>query len=154
MKSELISTLSFDIQNLLTEELECYRRLIELSERQKCFIHLGDTNNLMSVIAQKEDLIVKISRLESIIQDIFHRFPKLIEWDSRSRMPKSVQRLINNITAILARLTTLEKESESCLVAKCNEVKEELGNLKQSKTIIKTYVPQKTYRPRFIDRKT
>jgi len=40
------------------------------------------------------------------------------------------------------------------LVAKYNEMKKELGNLRQSKTIIKTYVPQRTYRPRFIDKKT
>ena len=143
MKLELIAKLSFDIQNLLTQELKCYRRLIELSEQQQYFICLGDIDALMKVLASKEDLIAKISQLESVIS------PEL-----REQMPESVNRLINTITAVLERLTALEKESESRLMAKHSEIKKELGNLKQTKTILKTYVPQKTYRPRFIDKKT
>jgi len=160
MKREVISSkLSFDIQNILTQELECYRRLVELSEQQQCFIHLRDTDALMSIIAQKEDLISNISRLEIVLQHIFRRFPIKAESacslpQLSERMPESVKRLINKITAILERLTTFEKESESRLIAKYNEIKKELGNLKQTKTILKTYVPQKTYRPRFIDKET
>jgi len=154
MKSELISKLSFDVQNLLTEELKCYRRLIELSEQQQYFIRYEDIDALMNVLHQKEDLISKISQLESVIQHIFRRFPKLIEWDSQNGMSESVKRLIDEITAILERLTTLEKDSENRLVAKYNEMKKELGNLRWSKAIIKTYTPQRTYRPRFIDKNT
>ena len=140
-KRELISNLSLDTQKLLTEELKCYRRLIELSGQQMGFIRLGDIDALMNVLAQKEDLIGKISQLESSVQHIFRQFPKL-----QQQMP-----VINTITTILKQLTILEKESETLFIERYNEIKKELGNLKQTKTILKTYAPQRAYRPRFID---
>jgi hypothetical protein len=146
MKRELILQ---DIQKLLTEELKCYRRLIELSERQRHFIRLGDTDALMNVLAQKEILITKISQLEGDIQPAFRQFPQF-----QQQMPEPVNRLINKISAILKQITVVEKESETLLIEKYNEIKEELGNLKQTKTILKTYAPQRAYRPRFIDKKT
>ena len=149
MKRELMSQLFLNIQNLLTSELKCYRRLVELSERQQRFIRLGDIDALTSILAQKEDLISKISQLDNAIQHIFRQSPEL--WQ---QMPESVNRLINAIATVLKRLTLLEKESESNLTDKYKEIKKELGNLKQTKTIVKTYTPQRTYRPRFIDKTT
>ena len=149
MNCELISKLSIDVQKILKQELKCYLRLIELSERQRYFIHLGDIYALMSILSQKEVLIGKISHLENSIQNIFRPFPEL-----REQMPESVNRLINTIIAVLERLHVLEKESEAKFIEKYNEMKKELLNLKQTKTILKTYVPKKVYRPRFIDKKT
>ena len=144
-----MSQLFSNIQNLLTYELKCYRRLIKLSERQQYFIRLGDTNALMSVLAQKQHLISKISQLDNAIQHIFRQSPKL-----QQQMPESVNRLINAIATILKKLTLLEKKSESKLIEKYNEIKKELGNLKQTKTISRTYTSQRTYRPRFVDKES
>ncbi len=144
-----MSQLSSNIQNLLTYELKCYRRLIKLSERQQYFIRLGDTDALMSVLAQKQHLISKISQLDNAIQHIFRQSPKL-----QQQMPESVNRLINAIATILKKLTLLEKKSESKLIEKYNEIKKELGNLKQTKTISRTYTSQRTYRPRFVDKES
>lgn len=144
-----MSQLSSNIQNLLTYELKCYRRLIKLSERQQYFIRLGDTDALMSVLTQKQHLISKISQLDNAIQHIFRQSPKL-----QQQMPESVNRLINAIATILKKLTLLEKKSESKLIEKYNEIKKELGNLKQTKTISRTYTSQRTYRPRFVDKES
>ena len=152
--------LSHALQKPLAQELKCYQQLFELSKQQLRAIgspkktatksyaeHSPDLDALQHILDQKTEIINQIVHLENIIQPI-HR--KLVELQEELTEP--VRQLVDEISVVLKQITALEAKAEKLLTQQFQEVKKELGDVKQTGKVVKIYSSEIIYRPRYIDK--
>ena len=70
----------------------------------------------------------------------------------QEELTEPVRQLVDEISVALKQITALEAKAEELLTQQFQEVKKELGDVKQTGKVVKIYSSEIIYRPRYIDK--
>jgi hypothetical protein len=127
-----------DILEVLKQRRAHCRELLDLSRRQNRVIDASDYTSLLSILGQKQRVLVRLDELK-------HRHPELGErWERlREAGPATVRRecgeIISEIEAILAELMQTEKDGADELSQRRETTRRQLESIAQGVHINETY---------------
>jgi benzoyl-CoA reductase/2-hydroxyglutaryl-CoA dehydratase subunit BcrC/BadD/HgdB len=127
-----------DILEVLKQRRAHCRELLDLSRRQNRVIDASDYTSLLSILGQKQRVLVRLDELK-------HRHPELGErWESvREAGPATVRRecseIISEIEAILAELMQTEKAGADELSQRRETTRRQLESIAQGVHINEIY---------------
>jgi hypothetical protein len=131
-----LNTLEF--QRLLEHRHEHCARLLELSGRQQALIAGGHYTDLLDVLGQKQQILLKLDSQK-------HRQSELVEfWRSRRNtlepgQRRRCERLLAELDELLARLVGQEQESSECLARQRDATRQQLEHLNQGADVHRAY---------------
>ena len=127
-----------DILEVLKQRRTYCRELLDLSRRQNRVIEASDYTSLLSILGQKQRVLVQLD-------DLKHRHPELgDQWERlREGGPAPVRRdcteIISEIEAILAELMQTEKDGADELGQRRETTRRQLQSIAQGVHINDTY---------------
>lgn len=143
-----------ELQNLLEyfgREQACYTSLLDLSRRQQAFIEQGDVDQLLAVLAQKQQILARIAEVESHLQPYKRRWPELrgeLSEDDRG----VVDAALSVVEELLAELIALERRCEQELVGRIDEVRADIDAVARAQGVNGAYAARKeSNAPRALD---
>lgn len=144
---------SQDLVSLVDEQLELYKQLELLSVRQHELVETEDTDGLLQVLGQRQELI------KSISDSAAKMAPYRARWNDHVRELKEPlrDRLRKGLDALSEMMQTIAERDESDRVAmetRRDSVKGQLGSVKRGSAAVSAYGgSSQTRGPRYQDRK-
>lgn len=124
--------------SLLEEHRRLYERLDGLSERQHGLIEGGDADGLMSLLAERQDVIDLLDhaqrRLEPARRDWERLSPEMPE-DDRDH----VRLLLGTVTSLAARITARDEDDRRRMESRRDAIADEMMSLTRSRRAFAAY---------------
>jgi hypothetical protein len=93
----------------LAEQVECYRRLVKLSQVQRDYVQQSQTEQLLDVLLRRQEVLVQLKELEEVVAPARKQWgayvARLDEGD-RSR----AQRMMDETRALLEQITSADRD--------------------------------------------
>lgn len=130
-----------DAQTLLTiriRQLNLYAKVEDLCRRQNDLIKRGETETLMTLLADKQ----------KCIQDIEAQTAQALPHQARceaaiDQLPAAIRGALENkmteIRAVLESIMTIEEEGRTILEDSCDETKQKISRAQQGKMVARAY---------------
>ena len=93
----------------LAEQVECYRRLVKLSQVQRDYVQQSQTEQLLDVLMRRQEVMSQINELEAVIRGARKQWGGYLlqlEEDERGR----AQRLMDETRALLEQITSADRD--------------------------------------------
>lgn len=117
-----------DIKLVLTaleDQLDCYRRLADLSRQQADLIKQGETTRLLDLLRRRERQTVAAAELERSLVSFKRTWPRGAElWSQAER--DEVEAMLAEARDLLAELTRRDEQDALSLKARMSQTKTEL----------------------------
>src|SRR6266480_71183 len=99
-----------DVQMImeLEEQVECYRRLEKLAQRQHECVQQSDTEGLIEVLEQRKEVVDRILELEKELG------PSKAQWKAGTAVGEA-EKLLAEARALLARITAADRDDAMVL---------------------------------------
>ena len=138
---------------LLTGQRDLYRQLKALSERQAGCIREGSTEQLLSVLSQRQSVIDALSRSNAELAPYRDRWGNLAG-NAESGQRARVRKLLAEIEQVLADVVEQDERDRDELKGVQRQIGAQLGRVGQAGRAIAAYGPKKanTKPPTFTDR--
>lgn len=111
-----------DLIELLGEQRDIYAQLQELSEKQATLVENGDAESLLTLLAERQTLIDKLTQLNGRVEPYKQNWPTL--WSQLDApAQRRVQGLIDQVQSLLDRIVTQDERDRAVL----SEQRERIG---------------------------
>lgn len=137
----MTETASADITLLidrLTAQRELYQQLKTLSDQQNTLIETGETEQLLSVLSQRQVLVDQLGQLNSEIAPIRQRWPVLSESLS-SRQRDHVNDLLEQVESLLQSIIEQDDRDRQNLQAAKQQVVSEVKQVNHAGRAVNAY---------------
>ncbi|MFH1687161.1 MAG: hypothetical protein ABIE70_06510 [bacterium] len=134
----------------LKEEYSFYQSLYLTLDKQRDSIRFNKDERLLDLFTEIERCHQRIKRSEEKIAQLKARDPKLFKLASAH---PEVRKLVNSIATMVKKNVSLVAECEEYLQGRYKRIKEELGELQNSRKILQ-YMQQSDPSPQFVDGKS
>lgn len=149
MEHNVITQLERELILVLKEEYSFYQSLYITLDKQRDTIKYNHDGHLLDLFTEIERCHRRIGKSEQKIADIKLRDPKIFRLASAH---PDVRKLVNSIATLVKKNMTLVGESEQYLQGRYERIKQELGELKNSRKILQ-YMNGANPAPQFVDGK-
>ncbi len=133
----------------LKEEYSFYQSLYIMLDKQKDCLRYNKDNRLIELFAEIERCHKRIIKSEEKISNLKTKNPDLFQM---TIVLPDVKRITNSIATLIKKNMTLVKECEEYMTGKYEQIKQEIGKLKNSEKILQ-YITEEPVRPQFVDGK-
>ena len=147
MDHNAITKLERELIFVLKEEFSFYQSLYITLDKQRDSIKFNQDDHLLDLFTEIERCHQRISKSESKIANLQRRDPKIFRLASAH---PEVRKLVNSIATMVKKNMTLVGESEVYLQGRYDRIKQELGELKNSRKILQ-YITEAVPAPQFVD---
>ncbi|MDI6792671.1 MAG: flagellar export chaperone FlgN [bacterium] len=121
-----------NLKSMLKNQLGALSRMFDLAMRAREAIEAGDGDRLLDVTKEETKLELEIKSLDE----------EITQWRKKkgelSEEPELIT-VLNQIERVWARLMKRKKENELLLAEKMKEIRNQLGGLKKTRLIQKSY---------------
>lgn len=157
MKSQLIS----DLNQIIEKKLELFHEMYKITLAQQKDIEENEADNIEVLVAQKQQVIDKIDKLDESFLTGFSKLKKEFQLDSidlidTSKYPEmmNIKNHIKSIMGMAHKMMELENSNREKLDNMFQNVKKELRQINTGKRSLKAYEPKPVYNDGvFIDKK-
>lgn len=138
---------------ILDDQIELYRKLTALSERQTASIETGDTDALLTLLGQRQGLVERVTRLNEDLEPFTNRWQEL-----SSRLPESsrsqVRERLDTLEELVSTIARRDERDRAVLESRRDRVSAELKTAGQQRGAINAYADQQrqAHIPRYQDR--
>lgn len=140
-----------DLLEFFGREQACYTSLLDLSRQQRQYIEQSDIDPLLAVLGHKQQILARVSEIESHLQPYKQNWSALR--DSLSSDERSVvDSALSTVEELLAELISIERECEEMLVGKIDLVRRDVSQATQAKGVHSTYAPRRNSEGAVLDR--
>jgi len=145
-----ISQLERELIFVLKEEYSFYQSLYITLDKQRDSVKYNKDERLLDLFAEVERCHLRIRKSEQKIAELRERNPQMFKVAAAH---PEVKKLVNSIATMVKKNVNLVNESEEYLKGRYQRLKEELGQLKNSRKILQ-YVGDADPSPQFVDGKS
>lgn len=139
------------VVGLLSQQLDLYRRLRALASRQHDLVAARESAQLLSVLAERQQIVDRLSRLDVEIRPLRSRWPEV-----RSALTPQQQRSVGEIVAEVGRTLSeiIDADSADCetLTQLRDDTRQEMAALDTGRRANSAYAPGRVETSRFLDR--
>ena len=150
MNYNSISQLERELIFVLKEEYSFYQSLYITLDKQRDSVKYNKDERLLDLFAEVERCHLRIRKSEQKIAELRERNPQMFKVAAAH---PEVKKLVNSIATMVKKNVNLVNESEEYLKGRYQRLKEELGELKNSRKILQ-YVGDADPSPQFVDGKS
>lgn len=93
----------------LCRELECYRRLLKLSDRQRDVIHQNQTDELMAILERRSEILSELSALQHEVAPLRRNWAE-ISGTMSDEERQNVQAMLSETRLLLERITSADQD--------------------------------------------
>jgi hypothetical protein len=136
---------------LLERQLAIYQELEELSRRQPSLIEADDTDGLLSLLAERELVVDRLSVISDELAPLKADWPRVsasMSGSSRERCREA----IDEIAVVAETLARRDAADRATLEQRRADVASELAGLRAGRGALSAYGPERASVPRFQDR--
>lgn len=135
---------------LLDEQIDLYGTLDELSKRQHGIVEGDDTDALLRVLADRQDVIGQIAELSRALE------PYRADWDANvNRLPDSerarIRGRLDHLAVVMEQIARRDEHDRDVIEQRRSAIGAELGGVKRGGVALSAYGGQ-ARGPRFQDR--
>ena len=135
---------------LLDEQIDLYGTLDELSKRQHGIVESDDTDALLRVLADRQDVINKIASLSRALE------PYRADWDANvNRLPDTerarIRGRLDHLAVVMEQIARRDEHDRDVIEQRRTAIGAELGGTKRTGVALSAYGGQ-AKGPRFQDR--
>jgi hypothetical protein len=116
----------------LEEQVECYRRLEKLAQRQHECVQQSDTEGLIEVLEQRKSVVDRIMELEKDLG------PAKREWRAGAAVGEA-NKLLAEARALLARITESDRDDAMVLQQRKLNLGRQIKQASAAKQVNRTY---------------
>jgi hypothetical protein len=92
------------IIEVLEEQVECYRRLAKLAQRQHEHVQQSDTEGLIAVLEQRQAELARIMELEELLG------PAKRQWKQEGKVGGRAEELVAQTRSLLEQITAADRD--------------------------------------------
>ncbi|MFG0328223.1 MAG: hypothetical protein ACF8SC_13270 [Phycisphaerales bacterium JB037] len=137
---------------LLEEQREVFERLEELARSQGELIDQDRTEELLTLMGERQELIERAGAISGELQPMRARWDTIAE-DASDADREAVARLAEAVDALIARIVEADRRDEQRLGARRAELSLELGGLSRGRSASNAYAGRTPATPRYQDRR-
>lgn len=93
----------------LCKELECYRRLLKLSDRQRDVIHQNQTDELMAILEHRSAILSELSSLQAEVAPLRRNWAELSS-KMEEEVRQNVQSMLAETRLLLEQITAADQD--------------------------------------------
>lgn len=139
-----------DLIELLGEQRDIYAQLQELSEKQAALVAEGDAESLLTLLAERQTLIDKLTQLNGRVEPYKQNWPTLwSQLDAQSQ--RRVQGLIDQVQSLLDRIVQQDERDREALSEQRERIGAQMTRTSQGSAVNKAYGAGAA-EPRYTDR--
>jgi len=149
MDHNAISQLERKLISVLKEEFSFYQSLYMTLDKQRDSIKFNRDDHLLDLFTEIERCHRRINKSQEKIAELKCQDPKIFRL---AAVHPEVRKIVNSIATMVKKNMSLVSDSEEYLQGRYRRIKEELGELKNSKRILQ-YMTDGDPAPQFVDGK-
>ncbi|MEO1583368.1 MAG: flagellar export chaperone FlgN [Planctomycetota bacterium] len=135
---------------LIDQQIDLYATLDELSKRQHSIVETDDTDALLRVLADRQDVIARISGLAASLA------PFRADWDANiNRLDEDerarIRRRLADLAVVMEQIARRDEHDRDVIEQRRSSISAEIGGAKRSGAAMQAYGGQPKG-PRFQDR--
>ncbi|MEM1424863.1 MAG: flagellar export chaperone FlgN, partial [Planctomycetota bacterium] len=141
------------LARILDEQIGLYRTLADLSERQSAIIASGETDDLLSLLGQRQTLVERVTALNTDLEPFTARWNEL-----SSRLPQArkdeVRDRLDTLEGLVSKIAKRDDQDRRALEQRRDAVSTELKGDTQRRGAMNAYAAsaQQAHVPRYQDR--
>lgn len=130
--------------SLLDEQRVVYYQLREFSQKQSELVEQGDADHLMQLLAQRQQLIDRLSALNQQLEPFKKDWPRLwSELDEPTR--RSVDQRVNEVQALLDGILKQDDHDRKALIQRRDNLSSGLKQVSQGQKVNRAYGSKPNY---------
>jgi hypothetical protein len=126
------------ILTLLQQQVGCYQRLAKLAQTQHDHVQSGRTEDLLSVLSKRQELLDQIADLEQSIGPAKKRWPEYLEELSQETRTDA-QKYLDQTRALLEEITTADRNDALVLQQRKLNLGREIQQASSARRINRAY---------------
>lgn len=122
----------------LEEQVDCYKKLVKLAERQHEFVQQGNTEELLGVLEQRQAVLDQIGPLEKIVAPAkrqWGQFLTLLDGEVRGQ----AEGLLEETRRLLEEITTADRNDALVLQQRKLNISRQMGQQDSAAKVSKSY---------------
>jgi len=135
----------------LEEQRSLYARLDELSQTQGRMIESGDSDGLLDVLRQRQEIILEIEavgRRLAPVKQRWDQFLRSLDADTK----QLVQHRLEALTRLAGTVAERDESDRARLAERRDQIARDLGGLNRGRDAASAYRPTGAHGPRYQDR--
>jgi ATP-dependent Lon protease len=149
MDYDILKQVERELIFVLKEEYSFYQSLYIIFDKQRDLIKYNSDEHLLDLFAEIERNRLRIKKSEEKVAALKDRHPQAFQM---AAVLPEVKKIVNSIATLVKKNLSLVSECESYLKERCERIKSELGELKNSEKILQ-YLRNADPSPQFVDGK-
>ncbi len=149
MDYDVLKQVERELIFVLKEEYSFYQSLYIMLDKQRDRIKYNSDEHLLDLFAEIERNRLRIKKSEKKVAALKDRHAQAFQM--AALMPE-VKRIVNSIVTLVKKNLSLVSECEGYLKGRCERIRTELGELKNSEKILQ-YLRNDDPSPQFVDGK-
>ncbi|GAB4111149.1 MAG: hypothetical protein Kow00105_19820 [Phycisphaeraceae bacterium] len=125
---------------LLTEQRDLYRQLKALSDQQSASIREGSTEQLLSVLSQRQNVIDSLSRLNAELAPYRDRWSQISDSVGDARKTQ-LRDMLDEIEQLLQQVVAQDEKDREDLKLAQQQIGTQLTRVGQAGRVLKAYAP-------------
>lgn len=122
----------------LQEQVGCYRQLARLAELQHEHVQQGQTEQLLSVLTRRQEVLNRITSLEATLAPMRKQWGDfLLTLDAATRA--SAEKLMSQARALLEEITTADRNDTMVLQQRKIEISRQIGQIGRGQQVNRRY---------------
>ncbi len=139
-----------DLVRLLDQQIDLYGTLDELSKRQHGIVESDDTDSLLRILSQRQDVINRIAELASELE------PYRADWDANvNKLPNTerarIRGRLDDLAVMMEQISRRDEHDRDVIEQRRTAIGAELGGARRTGVALSAYGGQ-AKGPRFQDR--
>lgn len=136
---------------LVGEQIELYRRLESLSERQHELVLGEDTDALLGVLGERQTLIESISEVSAQMAPYRARWDEHVGTMSEAGRA-SLRRGLDELASMMSRIAERDEDDRRVMEDRRSKIQNQIAGVKRGGAAVRGYAQQSARGPRFQDR--
>jgi hypothetical protein len=137
---------------VLDEQLDCYRRIDELSRDQSDHVLAGRTDELLAVLAQRQSIVERVTSLNSEIEPFVGRWTELAQ-GLTEQTRSAIRGRLSDLDELVGAINRRDEEDRACLAERRGEVARELETMSRRRNAASAYAGSASSAPKYQDRR-
>ncbi len=125
---------------LLTEQRDLYRQLKALSDQQSASIQEGSTEQLLSLLSQRQNVIDSLSRLNGELAPYRDRWSQIADSVDDARKTQ-LRDMLDEIEQLLQQVVAQDEKDRESLKLAQRQIGTQLTRVGQAGRVLKAYTP-------------
>lgn len=138
------------IVGLLSQQLDLYRRLRALAARQHDLVATRESAKLLSVLAERQQIVDSLSRLDAEIRPLRSRWPEVRE-TLTPQQRRSVGEIVSEVGKTLSEIIDADNADCQTLTQLRDDTRQEMAALDRGQRANTAYAPKRVESSRYLD---